>query len=421
MKKLTKNKKYTPVSNFAFLVLGLLLVSFSPIDSQSRKSAGPLLTPNVLLTKEAVIGANPIKDKTWDLFQPVWNRAALWPGLINRLSKTSAGIDPLETSFSDLDYLLDDPFNRLEPEFKIPPELRERVSFWLQVFGRIPSRTKIVHDKRKPEVIYGYLDFRDLFRETSSLATASYRTNRSEQTALKSLANRMREAAGLTKTHLLSEDERAELRGLIEKAVGGLDEQSVSKAIRNLRTQTGQNDFFLDGLRRAQVLLPQIELIFKQRGLPIGLTRIPFVESSFNPKAYSKIGAIGLWQFVRETARQMIHQESEAEWRNPIAQSKAAARMLKLYKSVLPDWGITITAYNSGVGRMRRLTQKYDVESVADFDSIPIKEDFGFAGRNFFAEVLAVNLLEHYKDILFPEAVPAMEPFLVFKGVNLPE
>lgn len=418
MRKWLHNKWYTPI------VLGgvsLFLMSFSPLDVDSVPSTQKNSSPTHLLTQHDLLEANPIKDEAFKFFIPSWKKEALWPGLIGQVGKAAPLVDPLDTSFSDLDYLLDDPYNRLEPEFRIPVELKERVRFWVQVFGRLTSKTKVIHDKRKPEVIYGYLDFRPLFKDSNSFATASYRAAHAERVALKALVARMKEASGLTKTHFLNDEERADLRDLVESAGGGLDEKAVQRAIRNLRTQTGQNDYFIEGIQRAQVILPQIESIFKEKGLPLGLTRIPFIESSFNPRAYSKIGAIGLWQFIRETAKQMIHHQSEEHWRDPVAQSKAAAKLLKVYRSVLPDWGITITAYNSGVGRMRRLVQKYGVESVADFDSIHIREDFGFAGRNFFVEFLAVNLLEQYKDILFPNLVPPMEPFLVFKGISLQE
>jgi membrane-bound lytic murein transglycosylase D len=223
----------------------------------------------------------------------------------------------------------------------------------------------------------------------------------------------MREAAGLTDTQLLSEFERERLKEMLLK-VGGLDEKGINKALRNVRTQTGQKDHFLSGVERSQQLLPKIESIFKESGLPVGLTRIPFVESSFNPNAYSRLGAMGLWQFIRRTARQMIHENSTEKWRDPVAQSRAAARMLKLNRNALPDWGLAITAYNSGVGRVRRLIQKYGVDGVDSMELIPTKEDFGFAGRNFFAEVLAVNLLESYKDVLFERELRLLEPYLVY-------
>lgn len=357
--------------------------------------------------------ADPFRDKAWDLFHPSWKTSSVWETIQASGQTVKASRDPFQEAFINLELFMDDPSNRLESEFKIPPALRSRVSFWLQIFGRFTSQTKIIHDRYNPEVIYGFIDLRPHYRSTSSAATANYRSDKTEREVLRGLKLRMREAAGLTNTQFLTDFERERLREMLQK-VGGLDEKGINKALRNVRTQTGQKDHFLAGIERAKFLLPKIELIFKERGLPTGLTRIPFVESSFNPAAFSRMGAIGLWQFIPKTAQQMIHEDSIDRWRDPIAQSRAAARLLRLNRNVLPDWGITITAYNSGVGRMRRLIQKYGVDSVEALDMISVKEDFGFAGRNFFAEVLAVNLLEQYKDILFERELGLVEPYIVY-------
>ncbi|NBX93091.1 MAG: hypothetical protein EBQ85_07680 [Proteobacteria bacterium] len=407
----------TGVSRLAFVVLSCFLVSFTSLDRMNTPEwAAPQAAPVPLISEVAVEKTNPVKSESWGYFYPAWKRSSLWAAL--QISQSNQELfeqrDPIYESFSDLEALLDDPSNKIEPEFKVPDSLRGRVHFWLQVFGRFSSRIKIVHDRYHPEVIYGYIDMRPLFRATSSLATAAHRSGNIEKRVLKELRARLLEAGNLSNTRLLDSEEKAELQNLLVK-LGGLNETAVKKAIRNLRTQTGQSDMFLAGVHRAKSLLPEIEKIFQEKGLPTGLARIPFVESSFNPKAYSRIGAIGLWQFVRETARHMIHEDSEDRWRDPLAQSKAAARLLKLYRNVLPDWGIAITAYNSGVGRMRRLTQKYGIESVETFGQIPAKEDFGFAGRNFYAEFLAVNILEHYKETIFDDLHPITGFSLVFR------
>ena len=65
-------------------------------------------------------------------------------------------------------------------------------------------------------------------------------------------------------------------------------------------------------LYRSRHLLPHIESVFRQNGLPGGLARIPFVESSFNAQAQSKIGAVGIWQSTPETARELIHADKES-------------------------------------------------------------------------------------------------------------
>ncbi|MFM8268907.1 MAG: transglycosylase SLT domain-containing protein [Pseudomonadota bacterium] len=407
-----KHLKNTAIQLGLIAFLSVFLISFSsPIDS--REDFDEKLEPMSLLTEADVLRADPLKNNAWDLFHPSWRPSSVWETIRASGQTVKAIRDPFEEASTNLEVFLDDPSNRLEQEFKIPPAMRSRVSFWLQIFGRFTSQTKIIHDRYRPEVIYGYIDFRPHFRATSSAATATYRSDRTEREILRGLKIRMREAAGLTDTQLLTDFERERLREILQK-VGGLDEKGINKALRNVRTQTGQKDHFLSGLKRSESLLPRIEAVFKGRNLPIGLTRIPFVESSFNPNAFSRIGAIGLWQFIRRTARQMIHQDATDKWRDPLAQSQAAARMLKLNRSALPDWGIAITAYNSGVGRMRRLIQKYGVSSVEELEMIPTKEDFGFAGRNFFAEVLAVNLLETYKDILFERELGLVAPYLVY-------
>jgi len=407
----------TAAGKFAFTLLAFLLVSFSCLDRTEVSSLpAEVSAPVALISEHQVEKTNPIKNDSWGYFYPAWKKSSLWAALqISNMSlETPGSRDPIHESFSDLEALLDDPSNRVEAEFKVPQELRGRVSFWLQIFGRFSSRIKVVHDRYNPEVVYGYIDMRPLFRQTSSLANAAFRSGTIEKRVLKELRLRLQEAAGLSKTQLLTADEKEQLQALLLR-LGSLDEKTVRKAVRNLRTQTGQSDMFLAGVHRSRALLPQIEKIFEEKGLPKSLARIPFVESSFNPKAYSKIGAIGLWQFVRDTARHMIHEESEDRWRDPLAQSRAAARLLRLYRNVLPDWGITITAYNSGVGRMRRLTQKYQIESAERLPTIPAKEDFGFAGKNFYAEFLAVNLLERYKELIFEELEAPMEFSLVFQ------
>lgn len=407
----------TVFARAAFALLALFLVSFSWLErTEGESEVSKVSAPVVLISENQVEKSNPLKNDSWLYFYPAWKKSSLWAALqISRSGLEDSGSrDPIHESFSDLETLLDDPSNRVEPEFKVPQSLRGRVSFWLQVFGRFSSRIKVVHDRYNPEIVYGYIDMRPLFRQTSSLANAAFRSGTIEKRVLRELRLRLREAAGLSQTRLLAPDEKDQLQSILLR-LGSLDEKTVKKAVRNLRTQTGQSDMFLAGVHRSRGLLPQIERIFEEKGLPKSLARIPFVESSFNPKAYSKIGAIGLWQFVRETARHMIHEDSEERWRDPLAQSRAAARLLRLYRNVLPDWGITITAYNSGVGRMRRLTQKYQIESAEHLPSIPPKEDFGFAGKNFYAEFLAVNLLERYKEMIFEELDSPIEFSLVLQ------
>ena len=70
--------------------------------------------------------------------------------------------------------------------------------------------------------------------------------------------------------------------------------------------------------------------IFRNSGLPEDLAYLPHVESSFNPKAYSKFGAAGVWQFTRSTGRHyMAVGYTIDERRDPIISSHAAAKLLR--------------------------------------------------------------------------------------------
>ena len=68
-----------------------------------------------------------------------------------------------------------------------------------------------------------------------------------------------------------------------------------------IRSQLGQKERFQQGIVWAGRYLHQMEEIFRGEGVPIEITRLPFVESSFNLMARSKVGASGIWQFMRST------------------------------------------------------------------------------------------------------------------------
>ena len=107
---------------------------------------------------------------------------------------------------------------------------------------------------------------------------------------------------------------------------------------------------------------------------------------------------------------------SEEKWGDPLRQTSSAARMLKMYRSVLPDWGTAVTSYNSGIGRVRRLIEKYRVRNVEGLLRLPQPDGLGFAGQNFYSEFLAANLVEAYKKELFEKLLEPADFNLVFKG-----
>ena len=82
-----------------------------------------------------------------------------------------------------------------------------------------------------------------------------------------------------------------------------------------------------------------MEQIFEDHNIPKNLTRIAFVESMFNEKAISKVGASGVWQFMPSTAKDFIIVDKYIDERNsPIKATEAAAKLLKANFKLLGSW-----------------------------------------------------------------------------------
>ena len=79
----------------------------------------------------------------------------------------------------------------------------------------------------------------------------------------------------------------------------------VNEAVRTYleRFQTLERSSFLRHLARARYYVPLIQNILQEEGLPRDLAYLPLVESGFNPYAYSRSQAGGLWQFIPSTGK----------------------------------------------------------------------------------------------------------------------
>ena len=110
----------------------------------------------------------------------------------------------------------------------------------------------------------------------------------------------------------------------------------------------------------SQYYFPLIEETFRKYDIPLELKYVAIIESAFNPRAESRVGAKGMWQFMYRTALSYgLRIDSYADERmDPIASMDAAARYFKDAYRIFGDWSLAISSYNCGSGNVNKAIKR---------------------------------------------------------------
>lgn len=359
------------------LVLGLLLVSAS---ASLRLAHAAEETNNVIANP----GTELLSD---DIFATAFQ-------------STTIKADPAVTVTKE--DILNDKLNRISDEFAIPKGLEERVAFWFDVYTKHSDKTHIVHHVLYPWIVYKIIDTSPIYERPDLHKWTKY--HKAKQFVNQEKANvraAMRRLARRSSYKNLKGLEKDIFEALAK--VPGPRRKVIRVASQNMRTQLGQKDFFLGGLTSSAKYLPYMEKEFQAAGVPVELARLPFVESSFNEKAFSKVGASGIWQIMPVTGRAYFKVNDLIDERNsPLKASVAAVDIFRTNYKQLKQWPLAVTAYNHGVGGLKGNMKRAKATNLVDLIAKYHRGSFKFASANFFTCFLAALHAERYNAEIFP-------------------
>lgn len=312
-------------------------------------------------------------------------------------------------SLFDREHVMNDMNRRIPDAFLIQPGLQQRVGFWFDVYSRYDSNMRVIHHSLYPWVVYKVVDVEPIIN--SDFPKFRWQRNQVADKLVTSELQKVRLILKRISTKKMAQLEDARLgpdeiqiRDAL-LSLGGDVRRRAKESLREVRVQMGQRNFFSEGLQTAPRYLPKMEEIFRQHKLPIELTRLPLVESSFNKHAKSKVGAAGIWQFMESTARMQKLTVTRLidERKSPFKATEAAARLLKENHMILSrSWELAITAWNHGPSGVKKASRAVGSKDLARIIEAYHSRSFDFASENFFSEFLAALYTERYADLIFP-------------------
>lgn len=151
-------------------------------------------------------------------------------------------------------------------------------------------------------------------------------------------------------------------------------------------------------IRRKNLYFPLFEKYLAKYNLPDELKYLAIIESGLNPRAVSRVRAVGLWQFMSATGRYYgLHNNWYIDERmDPEKSTDAACRYLRDLHRMFNDWELALAAYNTGPGNVRRAIRRsgYKKTFWEIYPKLP-RETRSYVPQ-FVAIIYAMNHLEQH-------------------------
>ncbi|MGV8889123.1 MAG: transglycosylase SLT domain-containing protein [Pseudomonas sp.] len=198
------------------------------------------------------------------------------------------------------------------------------------------------------------------------------------------------------------------------------DSLGVNPRIEQQRLWFASNPSFLENAgERGSLYIHYIVERLEERNMPLELALLPVIESAYNPMAYSRANAVGLWQFIPSTGRYFnLRQTRFYDGRRDITASTTAAMdyLTRLHDMFNGDWLLALAAYNAGEGTVSRAIERNEKLGLpTDYWNLPLPAET----QAYVPKLLALSQV-----VLAPEAYGvnlnpiANEPYFQVVEIN---
>jgi membrane-bound lytic murein transglycosylase D len=183
--------------------------------------------------------------------------------------------------------------------------------------------------------------------------------------------------------------------------------------------QTTIRDKFITWLSRSEKYIPFMKNLLKEHGLPKDLVYMSLIESGFNPYAYSRAKAVGLWQFISMTGKRYGLRVNwwVDERRDPEKSTIAAAKYLKDLYDLFACWYLAAAGYNAGEYKIIKAIKRYQTE---DFWKLTNQRYLKRETKDYVPQMIAAALIAKDPEKYGFIDVAYQEP-LRYEKVKVPE
>jgi len=169
-----------------------------------------------------------------------------------------------------------------------------------------------------------------------------------------------------------------------------LEDSNSPLVIKHVRWYADRPDYVDRMMSRSSRYLFYIVEEVERRKMPMELALLPFIESAFNPEAFSRAKASGMWQFMPATGKdfKLTQNIFRDERRDVIHSTDAALDYLQRLYKMFGDWELALAAYNWGEGNVSKAIKRNQAKKLpTDYASLKMPDET----RNYVPKLLAIK------------------------------